>query len=189
MDDGQRGKRGECLMPSSAHYHTAGIGRGHRQGLQQEDGIGRRWQEHPTMSGSWKVLALGRIAQHPEGAWPAWPPTTLDLLNVLLSAPGWSSSWAIASTPSPASSVASSRQEPISGAPPTPSVGLRPMGRWAPCPLQRCCLGVHPMSSITVLGGVGFGGPCLNHLSSLCPIPGRDLEGVLLPPPWGTGTL
>lgn len=61
-------------MPSSAHYHTAGIGRGHRQGLQQEEGIGRRWQEHPTMSGSWKVLALGRIAQHPEGAWPAWPP-------------------------------------------------------------------------------------------------------------------
>lgn len=60
-------------MPSSAYCHTAGMERGHRQGLQQETGIGSSWQEPPTESGSWKIMASGGIARHPVGAWPAWP--------------------------------------------------------------------------------------------------------------------
>lgn len=90
-------------MPSSAHCHTAGMGRGHRQGLQQEGGIDS-WQEPPTESGSWKMLVIGGIAQHPVGAWPAWPlhyPSSPQHDPFL---PGWSSSWAIASNTSPASS-------------------------------------------------------------------------------------
>lgn len=176
-------------MPSSAHCHTAGIGRGHRQGLQQEGGIGRRWQEPPTESGSWKVLALGRIAQHPVGAWPACPPHHP-------SSPQRASfhSWVVL--------ILGNSQHPLSSifcgilkagayfwGSSYPLCRAETHGDRASCPLQRCCLGAHPMSSITVLGGVGFVRPCQNHPSSVCPTPGRDLEGVLLPPPWGTGTL
>lgn len=110
-------------MPSCAHCHTAGMGRGHRQGLQQEGGIDS-WQEPPSESGSWKMLVLGGIAQHPVGAWPAW---SLHYPSSPQYAPF--PSWVVLILGNSQQHLSSifSRQEPIAGAPPTPSIGLRPV--------------------------------------------------------------
>lgn len=108
------------------------------------------WLEPPAGAGSWEPLILGGTAQHPVGAQPGRPPTV--------------------SAPPPHS-------RPLQGGPCPPGHQpaahpprhlLAPQNRtwsrgssctlcggetrrdWGPCSLQGCCLGGHPMSSITV---------------------------------------
>lgn len=116
-------------------------------------GVGRS----PPLSGSWKMLALGGIAQHPVGTWPAWPHNHPSSPQQALFP-----SWVVLILGNSQHSFSSIfcgilKAGAYFWGSSYPLCRSETRGDRTPCPLQRCCLGGHSMSSITFHASVEWG--------------------------------